>query len=181
MISNRLQHNSDQALIQKKLREIKHLAQESYISVKEIIWHTDAEEIRFSDLFEQIQRTARSILTDCKISYHFPNEFENHIVPIKIRRNVILLIKESLYNCAKYAKANTMLIRAEFQSNLLKISLADDGCGFDSSCGKTADSESGRGLANMERRAKLLGAELTIDSLLEKGTEITLKMPIQSP
>jgi len=56
--------------------------------------------------------------------------------------------------------------------------MRDDGCGFDDSNHTSVDSNSGRGLVNMEQRAKLLGANLTINSILTKGTEIKLKMPL---
>ena len=48
------------------------------------------------------------------------------------------------------------------------LSIEDDGCGFDTSCEQSTDSEGGRGLVNMKRRANLLGAQLSIDSMLEK-------------
>jgi len=180
MISNRLQNQSDPTLTQEKLREIKHLAQESFISVKEIIWHTEKDVVHISDLFEQIKRTARSILSDCQVSYHFPDDFQNSIVPEKTRRNITLLVKETLYNCAKYAKASHMAIHAEISNYQLLVSMKDDGCGFDPSCETNANSQSGRGLSNMERRAKLLGAELTVHSLPGEGTRVTLIAPINS-
>ena len=91
----------------------------------------------------------------------------------------MLLIKESLYNCAKYAEANTVNIRADIHDSLLELCMQDDGCGFDSTCDKSANSQSGRGLENMKRRANLLGAELFIQSSIGTGTKITLTMPIK--
>ncbi len=167
-------------MAKEKLREIGHLSQESYISVKEIIWHTDSETIHLSDLMKQIKRTAQSILSDCHVTYDFPSEFTDIVVPVTMRRNIILLIKESLYNCAKYAQAENILIRAQITDSLLALTVRDDGCGFDSSCATVANSESGRGLKNMEQRAKLLGAHLTIHSAPGEGTEIRLNMPLNT-
>ena len=56
--------------------------------------------------------------------------------------------------------------------------MKDNGVGFDPSCGVVANSDSGRGLTNMERRARLLGAELDIHSEEGKGTQVTLRIPI---
>ncbi|MFK7849440.1 MAG: sensor histidine kinase [Akkermansiaceae bacterium] len=178
MISNRLHSLENQSLAKKKLREINYLAQESYLSIKEIIWHTESEGFHLSDLFSQIKRTARSILIDCRVSYEFPDNFNDTVVPAAIRRNVMLLVKESLYNCSKYAKAQNMVIRAQVDESSLILTMRDDGCGFDGSCDTAADSESGRGLKNMERRAKLLGADLSIHSRLGAGTEIYLTIPL---
>jgi signal transduction histidine kinase len=178
MISNRLRGRTDEPLTKEKLREIGHLSQESYISVKEIIWHTDSETLHLSDLLKQIKRTAQSILSDCRVSYDFPSQLNDVIVPVTMRRNIILLVKESLYNCAKYAQAENMLIRAQITDSVFTLMMRDDGCGFDNSCDTVANSESGRGLKNMEQRAKLLGADLTIHSSPGEGTEIRLNMPL---
>lgn len=178
MISSRLQNQADPDLTQEKLREIRHLAQESFVSLKEIIWHTETGVIRISDLLEQIKRTSQSILSECRVSYDFPSEYENSIVPVATRRNITLLVKETLYNCSKYAKATTMVIRAEIIDSQLQISMRDDGCGFDPHCETSANSGSGRGLSNMEQRAKLLGAELIVQSAPNEGTCVILSTPI---
>ncbi|BDS07803.1 hypothetical protein NT6N_28430 [Oceaniferula spumae] len=178
MISSRLQSQTDPELTQEKLREIRHLSQESYISVKEIIWLTETGIILISDILEQIKRTAQSILSECRVQYKFPENFQNSVVPLKARRNITLLVKEVLYNCAKYAKATTMVIQAEISDKQLRISMQDDGCGFDPTSITDANSDSGRGLSNMERRARLLGAELSIHSAPGEGTRITLTAPI---
>jgi len=178
MITDRLGGMTEDTNIKAKLREVLHLSQESYTSIKEIIWHTDSEKTQLSDLFDQIKRTARSILSECNVKYEFPEGYEDQLVPNKVRRNIILLIKESLYNCAKYAKAENITIHAEISQPTLHLTITDDGCGFDTTCDTTANSPSGRGLKNMERRAKLLGADLTINSKLGEGTQIGLIMPL---
>lgn len=179
MITDRLRGMTQETSVRDKLREILHLSQESYTSVKEIIWHTDSEKTQLSNLFDQIKRTARSILIECNVKYEFPEKYEDRLVPNKVRRNIILLIKESLYNCSKYAKAENINIRAEISAPTLLLTIKDDGCGFDSTCDNT-ESLSGRGLKNMGRRAKLLGADLTIKSAPGEGTQIGLRMPMDT-
>ena len=181
MISNRVNKLTLEPRLKEKLKEIDHLSQESYISLKEIIWHTDSKVVRLSDLMKQIQRTAQSVSNDCQIHYDFPtlhDEYEDLAVPVKIRRNIILLAKEALFNCAKYAQAKNIYITAQITPSLFTLIMRDDGCGFDSSKGILTDSQSGRGLLNMEQRAKLLDAELNIQSTIDKGTEIHFKMPL---
>ena len=180
MISDRLRPLVSESLAKTKLREINHLSQESYLSIKEIIWHTDSDDIHISGLFSQIKRIGRSILSDCQVTYEFPDQFDDIIIPVTIRRNVMLLVKESLYNSAKYAQAENMLIRAQAGESSLVLTMRDDGCGFDSSPDAVANSETGRGLKNMEQRAKLLGADLSIDSSPGEGTEIRLTIPLDT-
>ncbi|MDF7800169.1 ATP-binding protein [Pontiellaceae bacterium B1224] len=179
MITTRLQQDSDPSLLKKKLGEISHIAQESFVSVKEIIWHMDSDIVHFSELFEKIQKTAMLILTDTRISCDLQKDCGVIEVPARTRRNIMLLVKEALYNCAKYAKARNMEIHADIRNYILVLTMQDDGCGFDSACAKVAKSESGRGMSNMERRARLLGGELEIQSEPGKGTLLTLRMPLK--
>jgi len=181
MISNRIHKLTNVPKVKEKLREIEHLSKESYLSVKEIIWHADSESITFSELIKRIQRTAESVSNDCKISYNMPNNSNEHMnltVPVSMRRNIILLVKESLFNCAKYAKADHILITTDINSSDFTLILKDNGCGFDLSPGVHTSSLSGKGLLNMEQRAKLLGADLSINSQIGLGTEIKLIMPL---
>lgn len=180
MISNRLRSLTDDPLSQEKLFEISHLSKESYLSIKEIIWHTDSQASSLSDLFAQIKRAGRSILSECRVIHEFPDQLNDTQVSAITRRNIMLLIKESFYNCAKYAKAKNMLIRAQIDEASLVLTMRDDGCGFDSTCENISTSESGRGLKNMALRAKLLGADLSIDSSPGQGTEIQLTIPLDT-
>jgi signal transduction histidine kinase len=178
MITQRLQQDTSPSLVKQKLTEIGHLAQESFVSVKEIIWHMDSDVVYLSEMLEKIEKTARSILSEVQVHCDFPTP-QGIPVPARTRRNIMLLVKEALYNCAKYANAQHMQIHADMLGTVLKLSIEDDGCGFDPAGPAVADSESGRGLTNMGRRAKLLGAELDIDSAPNKGTRVTLKIPLK--
>jgi signal transduction histidine kinase len=179
MITTRLQQDSDPSLLKKKLTEISHIAQESFVSVKEIIWHMDSDIVHFTELFEKVQKTAMLILTETQISCDLQKDCGVIEVSARTRRNIMLLVKEALYNCAKYAKAQNMEIHADIKNEILELTMQDDGCGFDPSSKTVAKSESGRGLANMERRARLLGGELDIYSEPGKGTLLTLRMPLK--
>ena len=177
MITKRLQLDPSPSLVREKLVEIGHIAQESFVSVKEIIWHMDSDVVHLSEMLQRIEKTARSILTECQVECRFPSP-QGIPVPPKTRRNIMLLVKEALYNSAKYAKARHMLIRAELLDSTLELSLKDDGVGFDPATTVLTDTDSGRGLANMERRARLLGAELKIDSEPDQGTQVVLSIPL---
>ncbi|HSR16863.1 MAG TPA: ATP-binding protein, partial [Ignavibacteriaceae bacterium] len=77
-----------------------------------------------------------------------------------------------LNNSIKYSNAKNILLNLEPADYSYKIILKDDGCGFDISSGK------GNGLINMKRRARNIGAELSIQSNPGRGTRIALSMKI---
>jgi two-component system NarL family sensor kinase len=97
-------------------------------------------------------------------------------------RNELLIfriIQEALNNIIKYAKASVITIRIERKDSDLKISISDNGIGFDiekiyenKKVGKMS------GLKNMKQRAEILGGILNIFSIPGGGSTVEAIIPI---
>jgi signal transduction histidine kinase len=82
--------------------------------------------------------------------------------------NLYRIIQEAILNVNKYANANNCVIKIEkIKDNFLKLSIIDDGKGFD-----VKSSKDGIGLTNMKDRIASLKGKLKINSKIGKGTEI---------
>jgi signal transduction histidine kinase len=102
-------------------------------------------------------------------------EFINHKNELLIFR----IIQEALINIIKYAEASCIVIKIERKENELKISISDNGIGFDlekvyenKKVGKMS------GLKNMRQRAEILGGKLTINSRPGEGSIIEAIIPV---
>lgn len=85
---------------------------------------------------------------------------------------VLRITQEALNNAIKHAQASRIWIKAGLDDQCrLLVCVADNGGGFPE---KLLE---GRGLANMQRRASLLGATLQIINS-NPGTELSLTMPL---
>lgn len=84
------------------------------------------------------------------------------------------ITQEALNNIIKHARAKSVLVKLAQKKQSLLLTIVDDGCGFDT--GKSG--QTGMGLKNMFTRAEQIGAKLKITSTLEKGTKISLTLPI---
>jgi signal transduction histidine kinase len=108
---------------------------------------------------------------------HLHLSFDERLNQLKMgmneRKNFYLLYKEILNNCVKYAEANQVWIELSITSNVILLSIKDDGIGFD-----PAVQLNGNGLINMKKRAEVLGATLTINS--SKGTGTHTKLTFQT-
>jgi signal transduction histidine kinase len=86
-------------------------------------------------------------------------------------RQLLFILFESISNTLQHAHARRLHVQARAASppgqQQVRIVLEDDGCGFDVAASST------RGLASMRQRARLLGAELQVQST-PKGTRIEL-------
>jgi signal transduction histidine kinase len=104
-------------------------------------------------------------------------KFFNHKNDVLIFR----IIQEAVNNIIKYAQASTITIRLEQDSNSHKISIFDNGLGFDiekvyenKKIGKMS------GLKNMRLRAEILNGTLNIYTNPGKGSLVEAIIPITS-
>jgi two-component system NarL family sensor kinase len=92
------------------------------------------------------------------------------------------MYQEMMNNVLKHSKASHVAVLVDHTADhkfILKVK--DDGVGFDPLKKKTqASSSSGIGLKSMTNRAKLIGAEMTIQSQPENGTMIIVELPLES-
>jgi signal transduction histidine kinase len=82
------------------------------------------------------------------------------------------LVHEAFSNILRHAQAHRVHVGLARGRRRLRLEIADDGIGFDPEA-----AIEGEGLANMRRRAELLGATLHVRSALARGTSLSLTMP----
>lgn len=93
---------------------------------------------------------------------------------------IFRMFQEILQNILKHAKASAVEINV-FDEGVTSfiIKVQDNGVGFNSKNSNfKSDKASGIGLSNMYNRAKLIGANINIDSEGGKGTTVLLALPI---
>jgi two-component system sensor histidine kinase DegS len=89
------------------------------------------------------------------------------------------IVQEALRNVAKHAKASKAEVRVEFAPASVKLSIIDDGMGFELPDNLGSLPQSGKlGLTGLRERAQLLGGTLKIKSELRKGTTVVVEAPV---
>jgi signal transduction histidine kinase len=86
---------------------------------------------------------------------------------------LIQLTREAMSNVARHAGATKVNVNVEDRRELLRLSIIDDGRGFDTSEGQRPGHH---GLTNMHARAEALGGTLAIESD-DDGTRVVFEMP----
>ncbi len=86
------------------------------------------------------------------------------------------LIQEALSNIRKHAKAHTVTIELSTQDAKLKLTIEDDGIGFDPSTRLSGH----LGLDTMMERVEYMGGTGNIDSAPGKGTRLTFLLPLDN-
>ncbi|MCK5824165.1 MAG: hypothetical protein KAG96_02030 [Ichthyobacteriaceae bacterium] len=89
---------------------------------------------------------------------------------------VIRIIQEAITNAIKYSNANNITIFAQQKNNELEVVVSDDGVGF-----KTDKlNYNSNGIKNMKNRAEKIDGILSINSVLGKGTTVSLYSKINT-
>jgi signal transduction histidine kinase len=91
------------------------------------------------------------------------------------------IAQEALNNIRKHARASMVIIKVEGGDNDIKMTIADDGQGFEAPGKIEGMVSAGRlGLMGMHERARLLNGTLQIKSAPGQGTELTVTIPWQA-
>lgn len=96
---------------------------------------------------------------------------ENHVFLLSVYR----VIQECFLNIRKHADANKILFVCENKEDILQIQIEDDGKGF---ILEEIDSKKYSGLSVMREQIFLLNGTLDIVSEPDKGTKISIQIPI---
>lgn len=106
--------------------------------------------------------------THTQFRYLYDPGFEWIYVQNIYKINLYRILQEAILNINKYAAAKNCDVRIErIDEEYLKLSIIDDGCGFDIKAVKN-----GIGLINMNERTESLNGEFYIESNIGKGTRI---------
>jgi signal transduction histidine kinase len=89
------------------------------------------------------------------------------------------IAQEALSNVRRHSGASHVLIQLAFHPNKIRITVNDNGCGFDPPERMDDLVSAGRlGLLGMDERARTLGGILTIQSEQDQGTRVVVEVPI---
>jgi two-component system NarL family sensor kinase len=140
--------------------------------------HTD----RITDigLSEAINFDLASIRRAGIMKVNFEAEGEEFHFPDQQSIFIFRMYQEMMNNTIKHSKATHVNVSLFYSGNdTFVMKIRDDGVGFDVQQKKDSGSgSSGLGLKSMRNRAKMIGADLAIESEPGKGTTISVKVPL---
>jgi PAS domain S-box-containing protein len=114
------------------------------------------------------------IQTQLEGSDIFTNEMFEPLVEVQLLR----IMQEALTNVRKHANARCVRIVFAMEDGWARITVNDDGRGFDSN-GSSAGMEEHIGLRVMRERAEDAGGGLSLKSASGQGTELVVRVPVK--
>ncbi len=170
-LSEKIKIQSSNDLLTTDLEKISSYSDEMSEKMNEIVWALNQKNDTLGDLLAFSRSYAAEYLQPYNIQLEFGNANPEIIIPGEYRRNIFLVIKESLHNVVKHSKANKVSINFTF-NNQLHIIISDNGKGIDFDNVR----QFSNGLENMKKRIESIAGTINIQN--SNGTLIDIKIPI---
>jgi signal transduction histidine kinase len=176
MMSEQLQDSSPKELVANNLEKIKKSSRQMVEQMGEIVWAMNSKNDTLENLLGYLNTYARDYFEniDIKQQIEMPERIPHTEMTGMKRRNIFLVVKESLNNIVKHANATQVSISMTIDKNQMLISLADNGKGFE--MGQTR--RFGNGLKNMQSRMEDIKGSYCIESSVAKGTKTVISFPL---
>jgi NarL family two-component system sensor histidine kinase LiaS len=93
-------------------------------------------------------------------------------LPLDSEQTLYRIMQEALANVARHSEAGKVEISLLYSKKEISLTVTDDGHGYG-----TDDKGRGFGLSSMQDRAQGAGGQLTVETILEKGTTVSCTLP----
>ncbi len=161
--------------LKEKLASISSFTFDTIHQLRDTIWAMNKNEISLEEFYgrilsyiEKVKEVKPDLQFNAKIT------ISKEIIFSSVEgMNLFRVIQESINNAIKHAEAKNIELSLSQERQELSIMIKDDGKGFDL---KTI--EIGNGLSNIENRISSIKGTVSIESVVNEGTTISIKKPI---
>ncbi len=92
---------------------------------------------------------------------------------------VFRIVQELLNNAVEYSHASSVQINLDVGDELVRVSVEDNGSGFEVPDNLVSPDADRLGLMTMRERLEMLGGQIQFDSGLGRGTRVSFELPVQ--
>lgn len=179
-IALRLFDNTEYTQAKEELENVEQMAQRATEEIRHVLFKLRPLALEAQGLTAALAQLADKTIKTYKqnVVLRLAPDIEMYLDQQK-QGTLFYLIEEAVSNARKYAQAETITVRIGRKNNMLVARIEDNGIGFETQAVNDNYSNRGSfGMVNMRERAELLGGSLTLESVPNQGTAITVLIPI---
>ncbi|KXG44493.1 sensor histidine kinase [Tepidibacillus decaturensis] len=165
----------DQAI--QELKDLKFMVRQSLADVRKIIFDLRPMALDDLGLFPTLRKYIQEMAKRDNLDIDLSLAGRERRLPSGMEVAIFRLVQEALNNVVKHAQATKAVVKVEFQSGQIEVSVKDNGIGFDEE-EQEKQKEGHFGLMGMKERVDLLEGDLEIQSIKNKGTTIKIRVPV---
>ena len=122
-------------------------------------------------LIDRTRRAGMDVDAEIVLSYESGEASERPTADLET--GIYRIVQEALTNATKHGAAARATVSVIEQDEQVHLTVRDDGRGFDQNA-----ATAGFGLAGMRERVELLGGQLELSSVRDRGTTVTATLPV---
>ena len=155
---------------QVKIDESRNLVAQVINDLRDLSKSLSFEHISQLGLLKTVEIEVDRIHKSGIISIGLKVEGQPHELGAQLELMLFRIFQEAVNNALKHGGAKQISIRLQYRDDFFRLTIEDDGTGFDVNSLETG----GSGLRNMQNRVTLIGAAMEIDSVPGKGCRINI-------
>jgi signal transduction histidine kinase len=171
-VENLTEMSSEEGAFRQGLQKIKMLAENCVNEVRNMALLLRPSMLDDLGLVAALDWQAREVSKRTGMLVDTVDENVSDNLPEEYKTCVYRIVQEALNNCSKHAYAKNVRVVVLQEPNHLRVSIEDDGKGFDTSRVR------GLGLVGMNERVSQLGGLLKVESDPARGTHLRVDLPL---
>jgi len=162
---------------QRALDMARKMSRHSMIAARRSVWDLRCHLLENGDLVSAL-RQAVAPMSNGQVDIDVRVVGQHRRLAGPVEMNLLRIGQEAATNAIKHARARRIGIELEYSSDMIRLSIDDDGRGFSSD--EAALAGNGHfGLVDMKERAQSMGCCLQMESIIGGGTHIEVQVPSQ--
>lgn len=161
-----------------RLDELQQQLNSSMTELRRFIYDLRPMKLQELGLVGALEFWVREITSGRQVRGKVTAEGDRHILTPAEEACLYRVAKEAVSNAVRHAHADLITVRLRFEPQVVRLQVADDGVGFDTT--QVLDQLSERiGLRSIRERIRGEGGTLSIDSAPGAGTTLSVELPLK--
>lgn len=170
--ANRTLKKQNTELAVQHIEHARSLAQAGLAEARVSVGALRPEVLRRADLVEALHALLRRFEGSETLQATVQTAGDRIALPAEVENELLRIAQEGMTNVLKHASARNVELRLSFDPDAVRLSIRDDGIGFDPDA-----HHDGFGLVGMRERAERIGAKLIVDSRPRQGAQVETVVP----
>ena len=159
---------------QQRLDRARILVRSSLAEARRSVWNLRSQALEHADLPEVLQEVAEQLSGDNAVAVRVFGPRRR--LPGEVEDNLFRIAQEAVTNAVRHGQAQSIGIDLTFGEGHVRLSVRDDGRGFDV---ESATGYGGHfGIAGIRERVRHLGGELSLTSQIGRGAEVIVDVAV---
>lgn len=174
----RLLDNSISAA-REQLNEARAQVRSSIADARRSIWELRSQSSEQHDFASRLSSMSRQVSAASPVRVTLDVHGAYRQLDSKLEDELLRIAQEAITNAVRHASATEVKLELFFQPRKVKMTVTDNGRGFDPAAQTRRELNGHYGLQGMQERAQNVGANLAVTSMEGKGTTITVEVPVK--